>query len=146
MCFVGEPAIDTGGPSQEFWRLLENEEFQEKYCLGSEGKKVFDHNVPALEVCSLMKCLHSELGDDILHVCLFVSTDAFSVWYILFYRQNHDFKYMGTLIAMPIVQGGLGFPVLVPHIYEYITSGDYLRACIPIEDVPDPQVRHLLTH
>ena len=66
MCFVGEPAIDTGGSTREFWHLLNNE-FQEKYCLGSEGKKVFDHNVPALEV---MKCLHSELGDDILHVCL----------------------------------------------------------------------------
>lgn len=59
VCFVGEPAIDTGGPTREFWRLLNNG-FQEKFCIGSEGKKVFDHNVPALEVCLLMKYFRSE--------------------------------------------------------------------------------------
>lgn len=52
--------------------------------------------------------------------------------------QNHDFKYMGTLNTMSIVQGR--FPALAPHIYKYITSGDFLTACIPIEDVPVPKV------
>lgn len=53
---------------------------------------------------------------------------------------------MGILIATSIVQGGPGFPVLAPHIYEYITTGDYLNASagITIRDFPDPEVRHLL--
>ncbi len=49
VCFVGEPAIDTGGPTREFWRLLISA-FQNSYCIGDEGRKVLDHNVPALEV------------------------------------------------------------------------------------------------
>lgn len=36
--FVGEEAVDTGGPRREFWRLLLLEA-QEKYCIGSEGEK-----------------------------------------------------------------------------------------------------------
>ena len=49
VCFVGEPAIDTGGPTREFWRLLTSG-FQDMYCVGDEGKKIIEHNVPALEV------------------------------------------------------------------------------------------------
>lgn len=55
--FVGEPAIDTGGPTREFWRLL-NIALQEHYFVGTEGKKIFIHNVPAIEVFILKEyCL-----------------------------------------------------------------------------------------
>ena len=49
VCFVGEPAVDTEGSTREFWRLL-NVALQDNYFVGVEGKKVFVHNVPALEV------------------------------------------------------------------------------------------------
>ena len=58
--------------------------------------------------------------------------------------QNHAFRHISILVAMSIVQGGPGFPTLAPHIYKYITSGDYLNLSIPSEEFPDSEVRHLL--
>lgn len=49
VCFVGEPAIDTGGPSREFWSLLVRT-VSANLCIGVDGKKTFLHDVPALQV------------------------------------------------------------------------------------------------
>ena len=46
---MGEPAVDTGGPGREFWRLL-MKGIESKFRSGEEGRKVFIHNVPALQV------------------------------------------------------------------------------------------------
>ena len=46
VCFVGEEAVDTGGPSREFWRLIMHA-IGTKYCYGEEGKMVFDRNTLA---------------------------------------------------------------------------------------------------
>ena len=55
MCFVGETAVDTGGPSREFWRLLAIG-IEKKYCRVGENGCFLDKNVPALQVdaCSVM--------------------------------------------------------------------------------------------
>lgn len=45
---MGEEAVDTGGPSREFWRLLMGE-ICSKYCHGSEKRTVLDRNVAALQ-------------------------------------------------------------------------------------------------
>ena len=47
-----EEAVDTGGPSREFWRLV-MQGIQNKYCHGEEGKMVFARNTPALQVCTI---------------------------------------------------------------------------------------------
>jgi len=44
VCFVGEPAINTGGPSQEFWSLL-LKSINDDLRIGEEGNKVFAHDV-----------------------------------------------------------------------------------------------------
>lgn len=44
---------------------------------------------------------------------------------------------------MSIVQGGSGFPVFLPGVYHYLTTGEYLGV-IPDSQVPDTQVRQLL--
>ena len=49
ICFVGEHAIDTGGPSREFWSLLVKC-IDDNLCTGKERNKVFTHDVPALQV------------------------------------------------------------------------------------------------
>ena len=49
VCFVGEPAIDTGGPSREFWSLLVKC-INDNLCTGKDGNKVFFHDVSALQV------------------------------------------------------------------------------------------------
>jgi hypothetical protein len=47
--FLGEEAVDTGGPSREFWRLFA-EALVEQYCVGDEGVYLFVKNIPALQV------------------------------------------------------------------------------------------------
>ena len=47
--FVGEAAVDTGGPGREFWHLL-NRGIAAEYCRGKDGKLVFERNTEALQV------------------------------------------------------------------------------------------------
>ena len=51
---------------------------------------------------------------------------------------------LGTLVAMSIVQGGLGFPVLHPNVYVYMVSGKYIGLHTADEDVPDGMVQSLI--
>ena len=47
--FVGEDAVDTGGPLREFWRLI-MQELSFQFCIGNDKNKVLVHSVPALQV------------------------------------------------------------------------------------------------
>ena len=47
--FVGEEAVDTGGPSREYWRIIMHD-IKQKYCHGQDGKLVFNRNILALQV------------------------------------------------------------------------------------------------
>ena len=47
---------------------------------------------------------------------------------------------IGKVIAMSIVQGGCGFPVLLPAAYHYLTTGEYLGQIVDDNVVPDPQI------
>ena len=51
---------------------------------------------------------------------------------------------IGQIIAMSIVQGGSGFPVLHPAAYHYLTTGEYLGQVVDDGSVPDPQIQELL--
>ena len=46
---------------------------------------------------------------------------------------------------MSIVQGGPGFPVMLPAAYHYLTTHDYIGQLVNDSDVPDPFVLELLT-
>ena len=48
-------------------------------------------------------------------------------------------------VATSIVQGGYGLPVFHPAVYHYLTMGEYIGQVTADEDVPDPQVRMLLS-
>lgn len=48
------------------------------------------------------------------------------------------------MLATSIVQGGPGFPVLLPALYNYIVSGKYIGEVADDSDVPDPVIRQLL--
>lgn len=45
---------------------------------------------------------------------------------------------------MSIVQGGSGFPVLLPAAYHYLTTGEYLGQFVDDGSIPDPEIRQLL--
>ena len=47
--FLGEPAVDAGGPCREFFRLLLQEIFQSSLFEGLEGSRVPAHNMTALD-------------------------------------------------------------------------------------------------
>ena len=58
VCFVGEVAVDTGGPAREFWRLLVTG-IKSDYCRTGEGGCFFDRNVSAMQVNTLhQRCHH----------------------------------------------------------------------------------------
>ena len=50
--FVGEEAVDTGGPTREFWRLF-IQEVVRHYCVGDSEMCLFVKNLPALEVSGM---------------------------------------------------------------------------------------------
>ena len=43
------------------------------------------------------------------------------------------------------MQGGYGLPIFHPAVYHYLTTGEYIGQVTDNEDVPDPQVRMLLS-
>lgn len=49
VCFVGESAVDTGGPAREFWRLL-MVGLESDYCRSGEGGCFLERNVSAIQV------------------------------------------------------------------------------------------------
>ena len=50
---------------------------------------------------------------------------------------------LGKLVAVSILQGGPGFPVMLPAAYSYICKEDYVSK-LADADVPDPLVATLL--
>lgn len=50
--FVGEGAVDYGGPRREFFRLL-GTEAQRTFFVGSHAYKFFDSNVSAIQVITV---------------------------------------------------------------------------------------------
>lgn len=57
--------------------------------------------------------------------------------------QRKDFLLLGKLIATSVIQGGPGFPVMLPAAYYYIANKEYLSC---LTDVPDPLVADFLDH
>jgi len=47
--FLGEEAIDEGGPKREFWRLLAIS-IKTMLCIGSEDRLTLSHDVVGLQV------------------------------------------------------------------------------------------------
>ena len=54
--FVGEEAIDEGGPKWEFFRLLAKEVSATRF-FGEEHSKFFQNDILALQVCFTTVCL-----------------------------------------------------------------------------------------
>lgn len=54
--FVGEPAVDQGGPCNEFFCLLQREVCGSKMFIGNQTSKLFNHNLLALEQRNYFMC------------------------------------------------------------------------------------------
>lgn len=58
--------------------------------------------------------------------------------------QSKDFKAIGTLVGMSLVQGGDGYPFFAPSIYEYIQGKDICEIIPGLDEVPDSTLRATL--
>lgn len=65
--------------------------------------------------------------------------------YVFAFFQQGELKMIGSLVAMSIVQGGPGFPLFLPQVVTYISTGHYDVEPLTDTDVPDWQVQYLLT-
>ena len=57
--FVGEEAVDKGGPKREFWRLL-GLDIRAQMCAGDNDQLSLDHDMIGLQVCGQprqLKCI-----------------------------------------------------------------------------------------
>ncbi len=58
--------------------------------------------------------------------------------------QKSELKMVGMYTAMSIVQGGIGFPVLHPSVYNYICTGKYVGVSMLDENITDHKIRELV--
>ena len=98
---------------------------EQKYRCGGEDGCFFDRNVPALQAC---KCLALVAESEVIAAIMlitFIST-----------KQKSDFKNLGILIGMSVVQGGPGLPILHPAVYQYMTTGKYIDVNMSVKGIP----------
>ena len=119
---------------------------EQKYCRSGEDGCFFDKNVPALQVCSYLayfSIIHvhaSALVAESEVICDY----SYNAITFIFTKQKSDFKNLGILIGMSIVQGGPGLPMLHPAVYQYMTTGKYLDVNMSVKGIPDAGVRILI--
>ena len=58
--------------------------------------------------------------------------------------QSSEFKMLGILMAMSILQGGPSLPIFSPVVYDYMSTNQYDPHRLSNKDVPERNVRHLL--
>ena len=123
--FVGEPGVDTGGLSREFWFLL-TKGIADHFCTGNHGNLVLQRNTQALQV--------------IANMCT-----KFKIHCRTYYFQNNEFNIVGTYAGMSIIQGGPGFPYFLQALYKYLSTGDYLSIYVDDNDIPEAGARHIVS-
>lgn len=61
-----------------------------------------------------------------------------------FVFQRSEFRVLGMLLAMSIVQSGFGLPVLHPAMYQYMMGTAYQEIQLSDDDVPEFAARQLI--
>ena len=132
--FVGEGAVDLGGPRREFFRLLACEAAESPYFCGGTLGKFFACNVPAVRVS--VKYLNTSLYTVLINPHSFVC--------LLVFWQRSEYQILGQFTAVCAIQGGSGFPFFAPEVYNYLTTGQYTDLQMPDDVIPDPEIRNLV--
>ena len=115
MNFVGEVAIDEGGPKREFFRLFIQQIIQSAKYMQGGTQKFFLANGPAILVN--------------IHI----------------YIWKGDFKLIGYYAGMSVTQGGPGFPLLTQTMYQYMSTGEIPSVHAEIDDENLPiQIKDLV--
>ena len=59
----------------------------------------------------------------------------------IFFPKNGDFKRIGLLAGMSLLEGGSGFPFLAPSIYQYVCGVNLSEIHSSLEEIPDAQLK-----
>ena len=122
--FIGEGAVDHGGPRREFFCLLAIGA-KDFFLVGPPAKKFFAANVSAIQVGRSKYFRLSEVTPNPL-------------------TQMKDLYNLGRYIAMSVAQGGSGFPFLAEPVYKYLCTGECTGIQLSNEDAPDPTLKFVL--
>ena len=58
--------------------------------------------------------------------------------------KEKNFFHIGKLMAGALAQGGSGFPIFVPSLYNYMKGDDIDTNHVPIGEVPDYDIRNVI--
>lgn len=73
-----------------------------------------------------------------MHSCLYLL--IMSPWF----RQAGDFKRLGMLVGMSLIQGGSGLPFLAPAMYDYICGKDVCSIVATTGEIPNAELKATL--
>ena len=65
----------------------------------------------------------------------------FPVYLLYLSQQAGDFKRIGILVGMSLVQGGSGFPFFAPAMYDYMCGKDVCSLVPTVDEIPDAQLK-----
>ena len=65
--------------------------------------------------------------------------------FLLFlFVKSGDFKRIGILVGMSLVNGGSGFPYFAPALYSYISGQEVQSIVITVDEVPNAELHSVL--
>jgi len=156
--FLGEPAVDEGGPRREFFMLVLGAIANNGSLLqGPADRRVLRHNTSAFQVC-IGSCGLSFVHEQYILYAIFCLiccniymcnnvTTTFHVEKIIWniylefqFPQDELYLYVGKFIALSILHGGPGPVFFAPVIVDYLFGG--MSMVKPeVADVPDALFR-----
>ena len=122
--FIGEVGQDTGGLTRELWSELS--QCLLKLCEGQAAKLIFRRDPERVIVNMPGKCRHCSI----------------IVRFIVF--KTGEFRRIGLLVGMALIQGGSGFPYFSPAVYSYICGHDVNTIDISVDEVVNADLRAAL--
>ena len=132
--FLGEPAVDAGGPRREYFMLLMGAIGNNSALVdGPPNRRVLRHNASAFQVTPT--CSHTLNG--IMRGC---TVCAHTLHNSVCFAQDELFMYVGRMCALSILHGGPGPVFLAPVIVDYLFGG-ISQVKPDIDDVPDEQLQ-----
>ena len=61
-----------------------------------------------------------------------------------FFVKSGDFKRIGILVGMSLVNGGSGFPYFAPALYSYISGQEVQSIVVTVGEVPNAELHSVL--
>ena len=122
--FIGEGALDHGGPKREFFRLFA-QGVSERYFQGVGGRlRFFVNDIVAVQVR-----LHYFTLDNKGIIIIF---------------QNRDYFYLGVFFVLSVMHGGNGMPFMAQPVFDYLVSGTYTEVKVAATEIPDHIIRFIV--